>query len=184
MKSNYGEMFGSFDTGGFIDDVFVVSDADHNKLINKDKPDQHSIGSITGLSEELDAIHEELDRRPSLLMNTTVTPGNLMVLDASNHLVDSGSCCDDFICKFNNSDGSCTGDVVLVAEDGSLMSRPLVEITGNVVAGPDSLGIVKGTSEMNSISVAEDGSMTINSISLDKISTSHEDTIIAGNSYR
>lgn len=41
----------------------VVSSDDHNMLINRDSPNQHSISAITGLKEELDSLNKVFDTK-------------------------------------------------------------------------------------------------------------------------
>lgn len=47
-----------------IEDAVIEASADHNRLFNRDLPDQHPIASVTSLRAELDAKSDESDTVP------------------------------------------------------------------------------------------------------------------------
>lgn len=81
----------SLDFGLDYGEVHIVESyvKDHNLLDGRNDPDQHSIESITGLREELDSKSDIIMQR--------VAASNLLTVDESGEIIDSGVCCTDII---------------------------------------------------------------------------------------
>ena len=64
---------------------------DHNKLENRDLPDQHPISSITGLQDELEKVRFDVDDTASVNLeidkNTKVLTANIKVFDSEDNAI-------------------------------------------------------------------------------------------------
>lgn len=82
------------------------------------------------------------------------------------------------ISKIANKDGTLTGKVPIVAEDGSLTASEYTIGVGQSGV----LGMVQGSDGTNKIRILEDGKMEVNSVSVSRLVQDEELIIFCGNS--
>lgn len=95
------------------DEVYLHTPS-HNSIDGRDVPDAHPIDSITGLRDKL----TELEKNGIDIIDPEipVAVGNLLVLDDSGNLVDSGRCC----------------STIPTTEEVALVSRKVEEVETNL----------------------------------------------------